>query len=545
MYKKKTKTKVTNKYLKIVFIAIFTALTSLLPISLTVFFKNIEDSKDISLRLIIIVASILSANSVCLYLQKKWSINLTYEFSYNLRKRLFSCLANSKFLTFKEISTGKIANTYEYDLNTISNFYGDECTNSLPIILSSIIAIFVSISIMPIVSLISFSIIPIIFFIMQKIVKVMRANVSSMLNQTEVIHQKIFETMDSISEVYSFNLEKQKKEEFDECLNDIKKKRLKISFLENTCVLISSLGNSIPVFAVLVLGMYFVSKGIYSLSSWVIVYYLMEYSNSIFTYLPEFVSKYNEYKVSKSRYDELIQRLGFPFHNKQKIIMNKNLSSKKNYFSIILKDVSFEYPEKKILCDINLSINQGKKYFIQGPSGVGKTTLLDIISGVVDPTKGEVVPCGSSITYAYSSDRSGLFPGTIYDNFSNSITSNEVDKDLIIQKVIQILSLEDTLNEIPGGLFYQIKGGKSTLSGGQVQKITLARALCRAFSEKNSVLLLDEATSFIDQTSENKILKNILANCELTIVVVSHRDLPTRWFDKQLLLLESGLQTVS
>lgn len=531
-------------HIKLACIALFTIITSLLPIILTIFFKNIEKGNNLNIQFVIIVTGVLSLNAICLYLQKIWSVNLTYEFSYNLKKKLFCKVVNSKLMMLKEISDSKIANTYEYDLNVIANFYGDECINSLPIIFSSIIAIIVSIAIMPAVSIISFSVIPIVLFAMQRIVKKLQKSITNMLNQMESVHQIIFETMDNISEIYSFNLENQKRLEFEDYLEKIKKNRVRISLLENTCVLIGSLGNSIPVFAVLVLGMYLVRKGVYSLSSWIVIYYLMEYSNSIFTYLPEFVSSYNEYKVSKKRYEELIKILGFKNQNSRALFFQKKSDVEDTGFSIVLSDINFEYQGKKILNNINLTIKQGEKYLIQGPSGIGKSTLIDIISGVVDPSEGSMIINESSIAYAYSSDRCGLFPGTIQDNLFGSISSSSINKNSIIEKVLQTLNLDNTLKKLPKGLSYQITGGKSTLSGGEQQKFTLARALCRALSEKDCILLLDEATSFIDRASEMQIFENILSESELTIVVVSHRELPEKWFDQKIILTKSGIQTV-
>jgi len=217
-----------------------------------------------------------------------------------------------------------------------------------------------------------------------------------------------------------------------------------------------------------------------------------------------------------------------------KLNLNKNKFDRKINFNkkIYFKNVTFSYDDKKklILKNVNLEINKNDIIGLIGDSGGGKTTLLNILLGFFKPTKGDVFVDKESIfkninkwhnIIGYVQQNIFLFNDSIEKNISLSLNSSEAeDKDKIL-KIIKVCELEELV--IKKGMIdnYSIGERNSKISGGQAQRIGIARALYNS----PQILILDEATSEIDRATENKILDNIIKyfNGNITIVISSHR----------------------
>jgi len=217
-----------------------------------------------------------------------------------------------------------------------------------------------------------------------------------------------------------------------------------------------------------------------------------------------------------------------------KLNLNKNKFDRKINFNkkIYFKNVTFSYDDKKklILKNVNLEINKNDIIGLIGDSGGGKTTLLNILLGFFKPTKGDVIVDKESIfkninkwhnIIGYVQQNIFLFNDSIEKNISLSLHSSEAEDKAKISKIIKVCELEELV--IKKGMIdnYSIGERNSKISGGQAQRIGIARALYNS----PQILILDEATSEIDRATENKILDNIIKyfNGNITIVISSHR----------------------
>ena len=208
--------------------------------------------------------------------------------------------------------------------------------------------------------------------------------------------------------------------------------------------------------------------------------------------------------------------------NKKDLIKNNNLSFKNK---IELKNINYSYSNKKVLKNISLVINKGECLLIRGASGVGKTTLLDIISGLLDDFNGDIMIDGKKCNFLKSGFKKNLIsyvPQEVFlynDSVINNITNKKKYKRNDLEKILKASQAKEFIYKLKYKLKTVIgeKGGE--LSGGQRQRIALARAL---FS-KPKILILDEATSNIDIKTEDKIINSIIKNFKLTLIIVSHR----------------------
>lgn len=194
---------------------------------------------------------------------------------------------------------------------------------------------------------------------------------------------------------------------------------------------------------------------------------------------------------------------------------------------IELKDVSFRYGELEpwILRNVNLTISEGDSIAITGPSGAGKTTLVKLLLGLLEPTSGQILVGDQDIRkYGLANYRAMigtvmqddvLLTGTLAENISFFDTGSDMDKVVACAQVAQI---HQEIEAMP--MAYQTIVGDlgSGLSGGQKQRILLARALYKA----PKLLVLDEATSHLDLANERTV-NAALSERSITKVFVAHR----------------------
>ena len=213
------------------------------------------------------------------------------------------------------------------------------------------------------------------------------------------------------------------------------------------------------------------------------------------------------------------------FPNKE-IEIDKTIQSKIESPEIILHDVSFSYPKSSPLFNkINLTINKGSQVGLIGSSGTGKSTMLMLMTGILQPNSGKIhidgIPAWEYISkkdarIGYVGPEPFLIKGDLKENLCYGLSRYVNDEE--IMQTLKLVSLDDLVNE--KGLTYKIGENHSGLSAGQKQRVCLARAILN----KPSLLILDEATANLDEKNELLIaeaLKNIKQSC--TTIIVSHR----------------------
>ena len=196
---------------------------------------------------------------------------------------------------------------------------------------------------------------------------------------------------------------------------------------------------------------------------------------------------------------------------------------------ISVDEVSFGYnTDTLILNGANMSIEKGQSIGIVGKSGGGKTTMVDIILGLLTVQKGEVSVDGVSIYNDYSGwlQRIGYIPQTIFlvdssirENIAFGIDRNEID-DVKVNKAVEEAQLSEFVDSLADGLNTIVGEAGIRLSGGQRQRIGIARAL---YNDPD-VLVLDEATSALDNETESAVMESIdRLHGSKTLIIIAHR----------------------
>ena len=195
--------------------------------------------------------------------------------------------------------------------------------------------------------------------------------------------------------------------------------------------------------------------------------------------------------------------------------------------NIELNNVTFRYEKdgKKIVDDLSLKIRAGEYVAIVGPSGCGKTTLMRLLLGFEKPERGAIFYDGRNIDQInLKSLRSrigtviqggSLFNDSIYANISISAPGLTMDE---AWKAAEIACIADDIREMPMGMHTMISEGQGGVSGGQKQRLMIARAI----APKPSILIFDEATSALDNIAQKKVTE-ALNELNCTRLVVAHR----------------------
>lgn len=214
---------------------------------------------------------------------------------------------------------------------------------------------------------------------------------------------------------------------------------------------------------------------------------------------------------------------------------------------IELRDIAFSYgyKEPSVLENISLAIPARTSIGFIGTTGGGKSTLVDIIMGLLEPSAGKLIIDGEIITRQNVNSwqkKIGYVPQSIYliddsiaANIAFGVPTNEIDYQAVAQSA-KIANLDEVINGLSGG-YETIVGDRGIrLSGGQRQRIGIARALYRS----PKVLILDEATSALDNKTESKLLDSIKQHSEgITVIMVAHRLSTIRECD-QICIMSKG-----
>lgn len=211
---------------------------------------------------------------------------------------------------------------------------------------------------------------------------------------------------------------------------------------------------------------------------------------------------------------------------------------------IELKNVTVLYGQKPALKDVSLSVKAGSKIAVIGPTAAGKTQLLYLLTGLINPTEGWVEFDGKNIE-SYNSEAFHRQVGFVFQDsiiFNMSIRENIAFSDTVtdesLQKAIETAELADFINGLPAQLNTIVSERGSSLSGGQKQRIMLARAL--AVNPK--VLLLDDFTARVDTGTEQKILANVQRNYPgTTLISVTQKIAAIEHYDKIVVLMDGEI----
>lgn len=210
-----------------------------------------------------------------------------------------------------------------------------------------------------------------------------------------------------------------------------------------------------------------------------------------------------------------------------------------------IENLSFSYvSDIPLISDVSFTINSGETIGIVGSSGAGKTTLVDLLLGLLTPTSGQILQNGCDIQddiaawqrrVGYVQQSIFLLDDTIEANIAFGVPESQVDHERV-KEVIKLAKLAPWVDQLPDGIQSKVGERGVSISGGQRQRVGIARALYRS----PELLMLDEATSALDNRTEKDLMSDIYAmRGEHTIILIAHRLDTIRKCDR-IVVLDQG-----
>ena len=234
--------------------------------------------------------------------------------------------------------------------------------------------------------------------------------------------------------------------------------------------------------------------------------------------------------------------------------INAELKKKSFNFSkeLVIEDLSFRYSEEEpwVFQNLNFSLKKGSRVGLIGSTGSGKSTLIDLIMGLLEPTSGKIIIDGIEMNYlnvldwqmklAQVPQNIFLSDSSIRKNIAFGVENEFIDEDLL-NKVSEKAKIRETILNWPNGFETNVGERGLRLSGGQKQRIGIARALYRT----SDVIIFDEATSALDNETESEVIKDIYnLGDKLTILMIAHRLSTLRECDQIFEINKQGITEV-
>lgn len=486
---------------------------------------------------IAIVVSVILSN-LFKYLSARVIENFRLMIVTRIRSSIFKKLTNIDIQYFSTQRKGDLISRFMTDVVTIQ----DSIIRSLQVILREPIAIILNFAVLFTISakltFFALILIPVSGLLISVIVKRLKKHATAAQESLGVLVSSIDEGLNGVKIIKSFNAEHYIQEKFNAINMWTSKIHRRLARRVLLAAPVSEMMGVITVAALLFYGGTLILQEGSDLQGAEFIGYIIIFSQ-IINPAKAISEAFGNISQGISAGERVFQLLDAP----ESITDKPNPVSKTSFNDCIeLKKVSFAYGEKEVLKDINFKIVKGSTVALVGPSGGGKTTLMDLLPRFMDPLTGEICLDGLNIKDISMRDvrslmgivnqESILFNDTIFNNiaFGRSFTQEEVIE------AAKIANAHEFIINTSDGYQTNIGDRGMKLSGGQKQRICIARAVLA----NPPILLLDEATSALDTESEKVVqnaLKNLMKN--RTSIVIAHR-LSTIQEADQIIVLENG-----
>ncbi len=480
------------------------------------------------------IALFYATASIFNYLSELFLIPITATYSFNLRKQFQAKIDRLPLSFFDGQTYGEILSKGTNDIDAIARSLQSILTG----VLSSAFLFIGSLSLMFYVSweltLVALAVLPISLFITILIGKNSQARFKSYYAKLGNLNSVIEETYSGYKVIKLFNKEQELVNKFEAINADLANADRMSQFYSGIIFPAINFVNNLGFVGIAVVG-----GLINNVGNMVIFFVLVSLFQSPFQQLSQISNIIQSSIAAAERVYKIMDEKELTPDKIDAITTNKNIKGKVSF-----KNVSFAYkPEQPLFENLNLEVNPGDAIAIVGPTGAGKTTIVNLIMRFYEISQGEILIDGVNIQdYAYQALRTSigmvlqdtwLFKGTIKENIRYG-KLNATDAD--VEQAAKASSAHFFITTLPGGYDFELNEEGSNISQGQRQLITIARALL----SQPKILILDEATSSVDTRTEAAIQEAmVLLMKGRTSFVIAHR-LSTIKSAKLILVMRQG-----
>lgn len=511
----------------VAFLSVITGAISLGYIGLALESKNILDIATGSLQgsillTLVLIVGIIAFQSILNILYCNIVIRAVGKISIKIKQELFCKLINKKWTSVNKFHSGEILNRFTSDVDIIVNGVVNIVPNAIALgtrLVAGMIVLFVIDRKFTLIVVVLGIIVFAASKVYSKHFKYLHKENQHARGVVNAYIQECVENIVVIKSFANFNVVSSKLMDRQKKYLKLMYKKQRVSNVANTAVYILFTGSY---YAALVWGAFNISTGVLTFGTLTAFLQILDQIRAPMKDISGLVPAFYSSIASGERLMEL-ENL------EDEKIINYSESTKQIYNklnSLVFDNITFAYQDETVLQNASARINKGELVAVAGPSGIGKSTMMKLILGLIEPDEGELyldttegkIPINAGLRklFAYVPQGNMLLSGTIRENisFCNPEASTE---DIV--KAAKMAMVWDFINEQPKGIDTIVGERGLGLSEGQIQRIAVARALL----SDAPILLFDEATSALDEKTERKLIENIKKLQNKTCIFISHK----------------------
>ena len=525
-----------------------------LPFVMSLFVDRIEGADSVSslLPYIFAIVGMAIVSITCGILAGRFASIASCGFAKNLRNDLYKKIESFSFENIDHFHASSLVTRMTTDVNNTQQSFAMVIRivirAPLMLIFSAIMA-FVTGGPMAFIFVAAIPVIGIIFFVLARIAMGIFRRV---FKRYDALNESVQENVSGMRVVKSFVREDYEDKKFSTASNNLSKDFIKA---EKIVALMTPLMNT-SIHVVYLLTMYFAATLIFKTAaydaateSFIWGELSLGQMSALLTYGIQILMSIMMISMIVTMLVmsfESVRRIGEVLDEEPTIVDPENPVMEVNDGSVVFNNVSFKYnkeAERYSVANLNINIKSGEFIGIIGSTGSGKSTLVNLISRLYDTTQGEVIVGGHNVkeyglkplrdSVAMVLQKNFLFSGTIA---SNMRWGNKEASDEEIMNAIRIAQIPEVVESSPDGLNKVVEQGGANFSGGQKQRLCIARAIMK----KPKILILDDSTSAVD-TKTDKLIRKALRNDlpEMTKIVIAQRISSIEDAD-QIIVLDNG-----
>jgi len=492
------------------------------------------------LNIIFILIALYVISAIFKYIQQYIMVDVAQSTVYNMRKNIDSKLSRLPLKYFDGRTHGEILSRVTNDIDLVSNTLQQSITQFITAIVTLVGIVVMMLTISPLLTLVAFVTLPLSFLVTKVIARQSQKYFAKQQKYLGQLNGQVEEMYTGHKIVKAFNYEKQSIDKFNKVNDQLYDVGWKAQFISGIIMpLMSAIGNLGYVF-IAILGGISVAKGTMTIGN---VQAFIQYSRQFTQPIVQTANIANIIQSTIAAAERVFEVLD----ESEQIPDKKDMIHlDKPQGNIKLTHIKFGYnPEKILINDMNMDIKKGQTIAIVGPTGAGKTTLVNLLMRFYEIDDGKITFDGVDIRDMKRGELRSLFGMVLQDTwlFKGTIKENIAygREDATKQEVVQAAKMayaDHFIRTLPDGYDTIINEEASNLSQGQKQLLTIARAILA----DPTILILDEATSSVDSRTEIHIQKAMLAIMEgRTSFVIAHRLSTIRDADLILVMNEGSI----